>query len=338
MTINVGYQFNEKYAPYAAASIASLLENNRDAEEINVYILGENLAEESIDKLSLYIEQNQRKVYFFDTRNIVEQMKSWGMPTYRGSYAANMRLFFAEFVDVTITRMLYLDADTIVNGSLKNLMDIDLQGNVVAMAVDSLGGFHKADIGLEESDSYYNSGVILFDMDAWRKGKITEKIVDHILHRRAQYPSPDQDLLNIVCKDRILKLMPQYNFQPIHQAFSVQSYFRNYSSKGYYTREEIEVAIEHPVIYHFLRFVGEFPWNKDNVHPFNSLFDRYIMLTPWYPYIKQVADNSLILKIEKVMYKLLPRNIFLKIFSISHKAFYNKANRLSQKNKISKSM
>ena len=44
MHMNVLYQFNEKYAPYAGVSITSLFENNKNADEICVYILGENLS------------------------------------------------------------------------------------------------------------------------------------------------------------------------------------------------------------------------------------------------------------------------------------------------------
>ena len=39
MHMNVLYQFNEKYAPYAGVSITSLFENNKNADEICVYIL-----------------------------------------------------------------------------------------------------------------------------------------------------------------------------------------------------------------------------------------------------------------------------------------------------------
>ena len=38
--INVIYQFNEKYVPYAGVSITSVLMNNMDAAAINIYVLG----------------------------------------------------------------------------------------------------------------------------------------------------------------------------------------------------------------------------------------------------------------------------------------------------------
>ena len=61
------------------------------------------------------------------------------MPTYRGAYAANMRLFLDEVLDASVDRIVYLDADTIVNKSLTNLMEADIQGKTIGMALDSLG-------------------------------------------------------------------------------------------------------------------------------------------------------------------------------------------------------
>ena len=47
----VFYQFNENYAPYAGASLTSLLENNRAAQRITIYLLLENVSDESRKKL-----------------------------------------------------------------------------------------------------------------------------------------------------------------------------------------------------------------------------------------------------------------------------------------------
>ena len=51
MRMDILYQFNEKYAPYAGASITSLFINNSQAEEIVVWILGEELSADSISRL-----------------------------------------------------------------------------------------------------------------------------------------------------------------------------------------------------------------------------------------------------------------------------------------------
>ena len=188
----------------------------------------------------------------------------------------------------------------------------------LAMALDSLGYQHKLDIGMQEEDAYYNSGVILFHMQNWKKKQCTERIIQHVRESDITYTSPDQDLLNVVCKEDILCLMPKYNMQPVHLAFSVRTYFACYPGEAYYTEKQIQDSLNKTCIYHFFRFLGEFPWNKGNVHPDNSIFDQYLQLSPWKGYKKVSAESTIAMKIEKILYKILPKGLFLRIFEKAH--------------------
>ena len=238
MHMNVLYQFNEKYAPYAGVSITSLFENNKNADEICVYILGENLSETSKRKLKSLEQEYKRKILFKDTQALVEKMKEWGVPAYRGSYAANMRLFLPMILQEDVDRILYLDADTIVQGSLQPLFEMEDAKAALGMVLDSLGQNHKRTIGLREEDLYYNSGVILFFMSNWKEYRCTERIIEHIEAGNTMYSAPDQDLLNVVCREEILKLPAKYNAQPVHRVYHVNDYFKCYGSRAYYSEED----------------------------------------------------------------------------------------------------
>lgn len=338
MKIDVLYQFNEKYVPYAGTSMTSLFENNKHLEKIRVFILGEELQEESREKFRLLAEQYDRSVIFIDTEKIIEYMRELRMPSYRGSYAANIRLFLSEILPEDVERLLYLDADTIVAGKLDELISLNLGTYPIAMALDSLVRKHKLRLGFEKKDYYYNSGVILFQMSEWRRRHCSERIAEHVKLIRAHYPSPDQDLLNVVCKGEIFTLHPRYNLQPIHLAFSLSDYYRYFCRTGYYPVDTVRNGKENPTIYHFFRFVGEFPWNQDNVHPDNDVFDQYLALSPWKDYTKLPAEKGLVLKIEKVMYRLMPRSLFIIAFKLSYEYFIYRANKDSLKEKINKTM
>lgn len=319
--LNVLYQFNEKYAPFAGVSITSLFENNKQYNEIDVYILGENLSDDSINRLEKLAKKYTRKIIFKETDSLISLMKEWGIPSYRGSYAANMRLFLPMILSEEVDRILYLDADTVVNNSIQDLYQIDLKDKALAMALDSLGTKHKNRIGLLENEPYYNSGVILFDLDNWKTYRCSERIVEHIQKTKIAYPSPDQDLLNVVCKGQIMQLMPEWNYQPVHIAYMAKHYFRWYKDTSYYKIEQIEKAKDKVKIYHFFRFLGEFPWNKGNLHPDNDIFDQYLKMSPWNEYKKQPSDCGIANKIEKILYKILPRGVFLGVFSIFHNLY-----------------
>lgn len=329
--LNVLYQFNEKYVPYAGVSITSLFENNKQYEYIDVYILGEKLSYDSVEKLNNLAKKYRRNLIFKETETLILQMKEWGIPTYRGSYAANMRLFLPMILEEDVSRILYLDADTVVAGSVNELFDTEMKEYSLAMALDSLGGEHKKNIGISENDYYFNSGVILFEMNNWRKNELSQKIVAHIKDGNTHYPSPDQDLLNVVCKNNILLLDARYNMQPVHLVFKMRDYYKNYSCKAYYTKQQIEEAINNVVVYHFFRFLGEFPWNAKNLHPDNQIFDCYLKKSPWSDYKKVVAQNSWMMKIEKILYRILPKAWFLKVFSYAHRIYVEKNSEISCK-------
>lgn len=338
MKIDILYQFNEKYAPYAGVSITSLLENNKHFEQIRIIILGENLSESSCRKMEQLVSGYGRKISFIDAEEQIEMMKKIGMPAYRSSYAANLRLFLPYLVEDSLEKILYLDADTVVVGNLEELIADTGDELPLYMALDSLGMKHKEEIGLAKDDYYFNSGVILFNLKKWKQKNLTDQIVSHVKNVRNNYPAPDQDLLNIVCKDQIGILKPRYNFQPVHVAFSIHSYCKTYSNEGYYSRRELEQAKETPCIYHFFRFLGEFPWDKDNAHPDTELFDKYLLISPWKDYEKKKAELGIVFKMEKLLYKALPSTFFLKIFKLAHRSFVKKSNKMALKNRINPDM
>lgn len=338
MRLNLLYQFNEKYVPYAGVSITSILHNNQDAEEIDIYVLGEELSGAAEVRLRQEVSAYHRELIFLDSENLIRKMKELDMPTYRGSYAANMRLFLDEVLDESVDKILYLDSDTVVDTDLKELFLTDMQGKTIGMALDSLGESHKLQIGLAEKDEYFNSGVILFDLAKWREKKYSDRIAKHVAEERNNYPAPDQDLLNVVCRGDIYRLDIRYNFQPMHAVFNDKQYYRVMKPMVYYSMPVISDAREQVVIYHCFRFLGEFPWHKGNLHPYNVVFDRYLQLSLWKDYRKEKAEAGLPIKIEKILYRILPKGLFLPIFKVAHAMFINRANNDSLKNETNKLM
>lgn len=67
MRLNVLYQFNEKYTPYAGISMVSLMENNKIIDEITIYVMGENLTPHSQEKLTRQVQQYGYQIHFIDT-------------------------------------------------------------------------------------------------------------------------------------------------------------------------------------------------------------------------------------------------------------------------------
>ena len=344
--INVIYQFNEYYVPYAGVSMTSLFTNNTDSDVINVYILGENLSEASIELLRKTTENFKRNIYFPKTKVLLEQFEALGMIPYRGVYSVYLRLFFTELIDLRGKKVLYLDADTVVNGSLWSLFEYDLGGKSIGMVLESIRDNYKVMIGMGEDSDYYNSGVILFDVDKWIENRYCERLVEYIQNVRSSYIG-DQDFLNIVCAGDVCRLPIVYNFQPMHGRYSTKEYFKAYPTKAYYrtdgnhaweeyySPEEIENGISSVTIYHCYRWLGEFPWNKNNLHPFNVQFDNYLGQSLWNDYEKKRAETGIVLKLEKVLYSIFPKWIFIFVFKKAHEVMLKRAEKRAKQKKVS---
>ena len=314
-TLNVLYTCDENYAAYAGISMFSLFENNTDIDRIRVYLVAEGLKEESLSRLREQAKKFDRELVIVDPTQMIETVKNLNIPTYRGSNSANFRMFFNTFIDSDVDKLLYLDCDTLVVSSLAPLLSLDMNGKAGAVVRDSLTSSYKTLIGLDFDEDYFNSGVILIDTKVWCEKDITGKLLSHARNVRSRYCNPDQDLLNIALRDDKYILPPEYNFQPSHRAFSDKTYFSAYRHTSYYSSEQLEHARKNPVILHTYRFIGDFPWHKGNVHPDTPIFDDYMRRSLWSDYEKKPAGRGVIFTIEKLMYRILPKRIFFKIFA-----------------------
>ena len=113
--------------------------------------------------------------------------------------ATYFRLFLAQIIPEDIDSGLFLDSDLIVTGSIKALADIDISEKYIYAASEAfpdhnIERFRK--LGFD-ANGYFNSGVILINLKAWRNEHLTEKflsIADSYMEKLEWY---DQDILNL---------------------------------------------------------------------------------------------------------------------------------------------
>jgi lipopolysaccharide biosynthesis glycosyltransferase len=127
------------------------------------------------------------------------------------------RLFLSRHAFVN-RRVLYLDADTIILGSLSELLRTPLRDHPIAAvrdyhtptisAQDGLPDWQE--LGLDAGLSFFNSGVLLVDLDRWEREKYEHAAVQHA--RRYQAVScNDQHALNAAFAGRWHELPPVWN-------------------------------------------------------------------------------------------------------------------------------
>jgi len=98
-------------------------------------------------------------------------------------------------------RLIYLDADLIVNADLSELWYCELNGAVIGAASwESVGESNDSqffrDLGTNPDTPYFNAGVLLIDGWRWRERAITEQSLEIGERYEKGLPSADQTILN----------------------------------------------------------------------------------------------------------------------------------------------
>lgn len=144
------------------------------------------------------------------------RLTSFRSTLYLKSKVSNARLFIADCLP-NLSRCLYLDTDLIACADVKELYDTDLLGNIAGCVLDSAAfdpnqqARLKDDLKLRNPSLYFNAGVLLIDLDAWRRTQVTQKAVQVSTEMYDVLTALDQDILNIVLQDQWLSLNQKWN-------------------------------------------------------------------------------------------------------------------------------
>lgn len=303
------YITDEKFAPLVGVSVTSLFINNpAECIALTVYILTPNMSSKNQTKFTDLAKKYDQTIHIIHVGDALEKIEKLNIFKYRGSAMTNLRLFFDKFIPQHVQRLLYIDADTIISGSIEELVDFDMQEKMLGMVHDAYG---KVIANKEhEGNAYYNAGVILFDCTKWRKGMWRKRIIRYINRNGAQFAHPDQDIYNILCRKEIVCMPIRYNFQPIHHMYSDKVVCRHLDRYDYYSKEEIAEGRDNPAILHMVRVFGRNPWHIKNAHPFDTQYKCYKELSPWKKCPDEKAKIGLVIRIEICLHKILPEAIF----------------------------
>lgn len=106
-------------------------------------------------------------------------------------------------------KVLWLDCDILVKDDLSLLFAVPLDGCVAAVVKDSGLIYRKPDGPIATAD-YFNTGVMLFDLEAMRSGGFTRRLVEWKKNVAAD-SLMDQNAFNAVLAGRIKPLHPRWN-------------------------------------------------------------------------------------------------------------------------------
>jgi len=280
--IYIAASCDDNYVQHVAALFCSVLANTCSPERVHFYLISAQINDESLNKLSLLIKAQQASITFIPA----DESKFSGFPTLRYGMAAYQRLSLADYLPSNVHRAIYLDADTIVLDDIALLWEIDLGGNGLA-AVENLSPKACRAFKFDRQD-YFNSGVLLIDIDKWRAMDVFSQSLHFINKNKETLHFIDQCTLNAVFSKQWTRLSLRWNQQA--DIFGVR---KKYADGCGYSRADMTDAIRTPGVVHYIG--RQKPWLLNCFHPYQSHYHYYLGLTPWaqQSYIDDTLCNRL---------------------------------------------
>lgn len=323
--MNIVYSSSDSYAEIAGVSIVSLFENNKDIEEINLFIIDNGIADNNKKKLISISNKYNRKIKFVNNLDI-EMLTNTKINVGRWHISTFYRLFLCSLLPAEIDRIIYIDCDVIILNSLIDIWNIDMKGNYVMGVDDCRSGSYRINIGLEPENIYINNGFILIDLESWRRECIEEKYINFISRYNGDITYMDQGVLNGVLgsMNKVGLLPLKYNVQTVFFDFKYSQIKQYRRPIMLYSEKEFENAVRDPIIVHFTScFIsGTRPWNEENNHEYRNKFLEYRKLTPWSDAPLWADDRKFAKKLMTDICNVLPISIVLSMISVVHSRLY----------------
>lgn len=259
---------DENYLPRLQVLLTSLAVNN-PGERFHLILLHSGIPEKALEAVC---RQCSAHGYAFTPVCVADTLFQ-GAPVTR-QYPKEMyyRLLAPHLLPEQLKRVLYLDPDILVINPIRPLWETDLQGNLFAAAAHTgktelANSVNQLRLGTDQA--YYNSGVLLMDLEAGRREIVPQEVFRYVERHRKELILPDQDVLNAMYSEKILPLDDVlWNYDA-----------RNYTN--YLLRSggvcDLPWVMEHTAILHFCG--KEKPWKTKYIHRFGILYRHYEQLT-----------------------------------------------------------
>jgi lipopolysaccharide biosynthesis glycosyltransferase len=289
----VACSIDRGWLPHLAAMLHSLLEHERS--EVRVHVLAADLGEQSVADLTAMTEQMGGRLELH--RPALEQVA--GMPTFVPPV-----LWFRAFIAETLgdlDRVLSLDTDLLFMGPIRYLWRTEIGDNLLAAVAGVFpgadwGNRHCEPLGIRP-DAYFNTGVMLLDLERMRREDLAGRISDFCRSHAKVLPpeslngadwrtiydaarerpdimwNPEQDVTNAVVAGRWRELHPRWNCMS-------QVGWRPLSDEVYGSTA-VEEALTNPAIRHCEGPGPAKPWHPDAEPEAARIYRSHRDRTPW---------------------------------------------------------
>ena len=266
--ISLLVSLDQAYLPQLQVLLTSLYLNN-PGERFDLYLLHSEIPAHALAPVTQQCLRLQYHLYPI----LMEEQLFADAPTTK-QYPREMyyRLLAGTVLPRQLNRILYLDPDILVINPLRPLWELDLGTHLFAAAAHT-GKTELANsvnrIRLGTNHDYYNSSVLLMNLEECRRSISAEQIFRYVAEHEKEMLLPDQDILNALYGKRIL---------PLDDALW------NYDARNYNTyrlasagQHDLNWVLQHTAILHFCGRAK--PWKPGYFYRFGVLYLHYAQVT-----------------------------------------------------------
>lgn len=280
--MNVLYTCDNNYVWLMGISMISLFKKNSNVKEVNVYLLGENIDEKNKEKLYKIAKEFSRKIFIIDVDIKSFNLTDDFIDSSRWPISAFSRLYSALLLPKSLSKIIYIDCDTIIRESLEELAKEEFDNNIFGGVKECISKGYKKNIGLADNDNYINAGVLLINLEKLRNIDINNEIQCFVKKYKNKIIYADQDVLNGIFYKQIGILNPKFNVMTIDVSRKYNDIMVLRKPSNFYSKSEIEEAIKKPYIIHYTTNLDIIrPWFCNSNHPFLNDFLEYYNMSPW---------------------------------------------------------
>jgi lipopolysaccharide biosynthesis glycosyltransferase len=280
---------DDNFVQHCSVMLTSVLLSN---DRVTVWLLTEGLTEFNINILKNEVESKGGVFNYVEVDS--EIISKLPMPKKDSlshiSPATYYRLLVSEILPYSVDKAIYLDCDIIVRGSLNELWNIDISNYAVG-AVHQM--WHEVEdayrLGYPLEYGYFNAGVLLINLEYWRKYSISKKLVNYLTSNFETILMHDQDALNAVLYNKSFILPCKWNM--LHFFFfpdskTIKGVFNGAIVNEYLEyKNQLKYNRKNPIVVHYVSKPK--PWQKNCFHPFVSEYFSYAKKTRYFSSLQE---------------------------------------------------
>jgi lipopolysaccharide biosynthesis glycosyltransferase len=202
------------YGPYAGITFRSVLMSN-EGDNIHLHLFSDGVARRDVARMEAMAREAGAQFSCYDIKEKLDAfpgIPKWIQHLTRTTFG---RLLIPEILPAGVQKAIYLDCDVICVSRLRDLWTESERLTLLGAVRDTwtdLDCEQKVSLGMPAKAAYYNAGVLLFNVTAWRQGNVGSRLLKYFSQpRKTKYALTDQDVLNGTLWNEITELPRKWN-------------------------------------------------------------------------------------------------------------------------------